>query len=237
MTQPVVLVPPLLMPRHVMRVRLAPALRSAGREPVIFGYPSYRWTIPESGAKLARFLAERTGRRPYDIVTFSMGAIVLRWAVCREGAPAPRRVVMLAPPNQGLAIVRIACRMLTQPVFRTIWGRSAVLLQPQGELIQCLGAWPRDVELGIIAAGSGRRRLYNPLLAEDNDRLITLSETWVEGARDWVAVRSGHGTLVFLQRAAGLAEGFLRNGCFPERGDIAPPPHVAAALASTPPVG
>ena len=209
---PVVLVPPLIMPRYCM-VPLARHLRASGRRTILFGYPSYRRDIPDNGRRLARFL-RTTGEPLLDAVTFSLGSIVLRWAAAHEPVPRLRRVVMIGPPNQGAALASRLSRWLG-PVFRLWVGRSALQLRhgPEG-LCSRAGLLPPGTQLGVIAGAAGRSWGFNPLIHGDNDRVVAVTETLLDGMTAFVTVCSGHGPLIVRRATWRHVEHFLQHGQF-----------------------
>jgi hypothetical protein len=209
---PVVLVPPLIMPRYCM-VPLARYLRRSGRRTILFGYPSYRRDIPANGRRLACFLRD-TGETELDAVTFSLGSIVLRWAAAHEPIPRLRRVVMIGPPNKGAVLASRLSRWLG-PVFRLWVGRSALQLRHGSDgLCASAGLLPPETQLGVIAGAAGRSWGFNPLIRGDNDRVVAVAETLMDGMTAFVTVRSGHGPLIVRRCTWRHVEHFLEHGIF-----------------------
>ena len=222
MKRPVVLISPLLAPSLIM-APLASRLRDEGFAATIFAYPSYREDIPSNAARLAAFLQEH-GEAEVDVVAFSMGGIILRWAANNHALPRIRRAVLVGTPNQGARMAKKANDWFGD-LFPLFWGKCARQLQP-GDLGLCqrAGRLAEDTELGIIAGGTGRERGVNPILPGDNDRVVTVAETWLEGTDDFVLVRRPHGPLILSTETARLTAHFLREGAFQPGGLRTPHP-------------
>lgn len=222
----VVLVPPLLMPRQGMWP-LERALRRAGRRTLLFGYPSYRDDIPGNARRLARAL-RRCGEQPLDVVTFSLGGVLLRWAANNETLPRLRRVVMIGPPNQGAWMADWADAHLG-PLYPLMFGRAARQLRT-GDKGLCAGAGrlPEGVELGIVAGGTGTTRGMVRGVPGDNDRIVRVEETTLDGMNERVLVRAFHGPLIFAHQTHDHVVRYLATGTF------AAPPATATAARPKP---
>jgi hypothetical protein len=217
-----VLIPPLLNTRYVMGP-LYLHLRRAGYSPRLFHYPSWCRDIPENAQLLAVYL-RGLGEPTVDVVAFSLGSILLRWAVNHHELPVLRRVVLLGPPNQGSAMAEWLSLKLG-PAFPAIWGRAALQLRKGSHgLADRAGLFPQNTEVGIIAGGLGTSRGFNPLLPGDNDQTVAVSETVLSGMADFALVRSSHTLLPILPRPRALTLRFLQTGRFRDRKAHAPVP-------------
>jgi hypothetical protein len=217
----VLLLPPLLVPSPIMRV-LAWRLRRAGYAPLVWSYASYRRDIPENAAALARLLA-RQKEGAYDVVAFSLGSIVLRWALNNHAVPAPRRVVMMGPPNRG-AFMADWLHRKTGPLFPVLWGRCAMQLRRGAAgLCESAGTLPKSIPVGIIAGGRGTPRGFNPIIPGDNDLTVAVTETVLPGMADFTLVPLTHSLLPLHGRSGELVLRFLETGRFrPAKVPVAP---------------
>jgi len=215
-TPRVILVPPLLMPS----IGLGPlqlSLEYDGFDTVRFAYSSYLKDIPENGLALARF-CEDLGNDEVDFITYSMGAIVLRWAVGHHPMPRIRRVVMIGPPNKGARLANWVGSKLG-PLFPFIVGRSAPQLRRDGKgLAAGAGDIPATTEVGIIAGGTGTIRGFNSMMGEDNDRIVAVEETKLPNMADFILLNHAHGPLIFSNETFTSAKQFLREGRFSPHG-------------------
>jgi len=169
---------------------LAWTLRRAGFAVENRGYAGLRRPVAETAARMGEDLdaiqAAVTG--PLHLVTHSLGGILARAWLAR-GAPPGTRLVQLAPPNQGAAL---ADRVRPFALARTLYGAALDDLGVSGGS----ASWspprlPDDVEVGVLAGGTGGRG-YGPWLPEDNDGVVQVKETWLPEARDWALVPRLH---------------------------------------------
>jgi pimeloyl-ACP methyl ester carboxylesterase len=203
------------MPAHPLMWALAWTLRRAGWEPRIFVYPSWRRDIPANAARLAAWM-QRWGVEELDVVTFSLGGIVLRWAAAHHDLPRLRRVVLLGPPNRGATMADWLDTRLGI-LFPAIWGRAARQLR-RGDLGLCerAGAFPPGTEFAVIAGGRGSGKGLNPLIPGDNDFIVGVAETILPGMGDFTLVPHRHSLLPLSRRACRLTVRFLKDGRFRE---------------------
>jgi len=211
----VVLIPPLLNTRYIMGV-IYWHLRRAGWTPRLFAYPTWSRDIPENAQLLAAYL-RGLGEPEVDVVAFSLGGILLRWAASHHELPVLRRVVMLGTPNSGSYMANWLDRKLG-PAFPIIWGRAGRQLR-RGELglAARAGLFAGGTEVGIIAGGLGTSRGINPIIPGDNDQTVAVSETVLTGMTDFALVRSSHTLLPILPRPRALTLRFLQTGQFRDR--------------------
>jgi len=208
-------------------------LEWAGHQTRLFRYPSYRQDIPANATRLARYL-NTLGQDTLDVVTYSMGGILLRWAVNHcEPIPALRRVVMIGPPNQGAWLSSRLDKALG-PLYPMAIGAAAKQLRSGSDGL-CAGAGllPRQTKLGIIAGGRSNNTGYNFFIPGDNDRILTPEETKLDGMSDWILIRAAHGPMIFGAETAHLVRRFLATGRFArERAPQHSPSHLTPTAGS-----
>jgi pimeloyl-ACP methyl ester carboxylesterase len=190
-------------------------LERVGFDCRLFAYPSYRCTISENAGRLAAF-AGGLGADVVDVVSYSMGGVVLRWAANHCALPRLRRVVMIGPPNNGARMADLASQHLGAG-FPLLFGRCAMQLRTGDRGVSGeAGRLPPDTEVAIIAGGTGTPSGFNPLIGRDNDRIVAVDETFLDGMKSFTRLPIAHGPLVFHRETAALCARFLRTGSLGE---------------------
>ncbi len=165
-----------------------------------YDYPTRIRRVSEHGKELAEILSSKFYEPKFNIVTHSMGGLILRSAVAQRPELAERieRVVMIAPPNRGSDV---ALGWLNRLSF------ADKLVVPLPDLssgkdsaVHTLPLLPASIELGILAA--------------DNDGAVRLEYTYLGTERDHKVLPGAHTDILFRRETADCVEGFLRNGKF-----------------------
>ena len=190
---------------------LEDSLRREGYETANVNYPSTRLGIAAHADNLEHIIQSLEGVTMLSFVTHSLGALVVRDLLARErewrNSIAIHRLVMIAPPNKGS---QIADRLKALPAYRWLTGECG-----QGLTTAAAAKLPvPSVDFGIIAGGRGNTNGFNPLLPGDNDGLVTVAETALDGARDFLLVRTTHGLVDDHPQTIDATLSFLRDGCF-----------------------
>ncbi len=191
--------------------KMEAALRQAGYETVAVAYPSLTRDLDGHADHLQALLDGLGGARRVSFVTHSLGGIVLREALAREAAWQERlevgRVVMLAPPNQGS---ELASALDDWRLYHAIGGPSA------GQMVKgsTFAVPPPRVEIGIIAGGQAGGKGFNPFLSADNDGIVTVAETELQAARDWLVVPAIHTLIASHPETIAATLAFLEKGRF-----------------------
>lgn len=201
--------------------RIEEALRKEGYAVANLEYDSRHKPI----ADLARELHARITDDPrlagcgvLHAVTHSMGGIVLREMMASLGLPRLRRVVMIAPPNQGSEVVdRIAH-----------WKAFKWLNGPAG---QELGTGPDSrpnrlgalgFECGIIAGDRSINWINSAMIPGPDDGKVAVERTKVAGMKEHLVLHSTHPTLLIHAPAIEATLRFLKNGSFAPNPNPAP---------------
>ena len=181
-------------------------------------YASTREPLHQHAASLAKVIQNLEGVEEISFVAHSMGNLVIRRYLAENprvdvpSRPPPRlrRIVMIAPPNQG---AELAERFRRSKVFKAVLGPSGTALAEQWDTIERQLAIP-DCEFGIIAGGSGSDGGRNPLLEGDDDLVVSVAETRLAGARDFLVVPSLHSAIINNEEVQRSTLCFLKHGYF-----------------------
>jgi pimeloyl-ACP methyl ester carboxylesterase len=203
-TRDVVLVPGLWMPGVAMAV-FAARLKAAGYAPHVFVYRG-REPVESNLALFEKFVSERLAGRAAHFAGHSLGGCLVLDALCRRPGLAVASALLVGAPVRGCLAGR---RLAGRGFGRWMLGESA----PRwGE---CEARWPRREPLGVIAGtlpfGLGRALGRLP---GENDGVVRVEETTVEGMRARALVREGHSVLIVSARVARLAGEFFERGRF-----------------------
>ena len=190
--------------------------REAGRR----GYRVHNLGYPSRTARIEQ-LAEDVGHRvrhiastlgSVDVVTHSMGGIVLRSAVAAGVVPVDmiHRVVMLAPPNQGS---ELADRMRDFAIYRFATGPAGQQIGTgEHSVPRRLPAPP--FEVGIIAGRRSANPLFGRVLGAESDGKVTVESARVDGMRDLVVVDRTHTFIMWAPNVLAQIFAFLESGQF-----------------------
>ncbi len=199
--------------RRSMR-SLARSLRAALDATVMsFGYASVKADIDAHARALAAVVAGIPEARRVSFVGHSLGNLVVRrWMAVAAAADLDRvrRVVMLGPPNQGADLARLAGR---------IWGLAD---RAEGAARDLVVNWEAVApglavplcDFGIVAGGKGDDVGYSPLLAGDDDAVVRVAETRLDGAADFLLVPVHHAALMDHETVQRATAAFLKTGSF-----------------------
>ena len=182
------------------------------------GYPSTQRDVAGHARALAGIIDRLDGISEINFVAHSLGNLIVRHyfhdrQLAGPGAhPHPRlgRMVMLGPPNHGS---EVAAALAESDFFAATAGRPGLELGARWAELESRLAVP-PCQFGVIAGGLGTGQGFNPLLAGDDDGLVTVASTRLAGASDFVIVPVLH---TFLPRDGKVLEytlRFLKNGYF-----------------------
>ena len=197
--------------------RLAHGLRTAGYEVRNLAYPSQHADIRTlADATLGPVFTNLTPPPPgsrIHIVTHSMGGILVRQYLHDHGTPsALGRIVMLAPPNSGSALVD---RLRGFAPYRWLNGPAGLQLGTSPDSVpNSLGPLPANVELGVIAGNRSLNPLFSAWLDGPDDGKVTVASTHLAGETAHLTVPHSHTWLMWRSPVLTQVKSFLRTGRF-----------------------
>lgn len=184
------------------------ALRAAGYDAVAISYPSLMRDIAGHADQIEALLDEARDVEQVSFVSHSLGGLVVREVLGRHAPWRERltlgRIVMLAPPNQGSVLAEA---LATLPPYHWIGGPSAVEIAAGGPF----AGLPEEVEVAVIAGGTGGWG-FNPLLPGDDDGVVTVAETELEGVRESLLVPALHTVIAAAPETIAATLSFLKHG-------------------------
>lgn len=198
---------------------LSDYLRQHGSYHVInVQYASSRETVEIHASDLRQIIdGLGPGVNEIDFVGHSLGNIVVRHYLgdtIQSGiGPDPRikRMVMLGPPNQGSRMARI---LKNSFLFKTIAGASGGQLSLGWKHLEPKLATP-DFEFGIIAGGQDDEEDWsNFLLKGKDDFTVSVQETKLAGASDFLVEPWLHSTIMKQTEVHAATLQFLQHGYF-----------------------
>ncbi len=173
--------------------KLTRTLRDHGHSAYSLNYPSSFRPVESHGDDMEHLLNGLEGIASVSFIGHSLGGLVARELLSRKDGwrrkIQARQLIMLGTPNNG---ARIADMMSGLKLFHTIAGPSGQDIRP-GRL-QDLPA--PDIPTLVIAGGRGTKAGFNPLLGEDNDGIVTVSETRIDSAHEFKLVNVIHTTIM-----------------------------------------
>ena len=190
---PVILLHGLGRTRHSL-ARLTRAIGRAGYRPEIWCYPSRRHRIADLVEMFRRHLPNWAGDGPVHFVGHSLGAILIRAGLVEPPPFALGRIVMIAPPNNGVQLIR---KFRRWPMLATLYGVPTRDMAAGNRWLGGLGVPP--TEIGVIA---GERRFHplnpsaymNALIGNDrpHDGTVEVASTRLAGMADFLVVGANH---------------------------------------------
>lgn len=149
-------------------------------------------------------------------VTHSLGGILVRAYLADKSIRNLGRVVMLAPPNQGSSAVD---EMVRIPGFDWLNGPAGYQLGKGSESVPLALGAPR-FEFAVIAGDRTIDPITSAVLENPDDGRVSVSDTKLEGMRDFTVVHVSHAMIMQDRQVFRLVRNFLIHGSFdPEAAD------------------
>jgi len=175
------------------------------------GYPSRKFPIEElAPMAIEAGLDKCPAESVVHFVTHSLGGILVRYYLEHEEISNLGRVLMLAPPNQGSAVVDSLRHF---PGFKLINGPAGLQLGTHENSVPLM-LGPVDYEVGVIAG----TRTFNPILSQylqnPDDGKVSVESTKVQGMTDFVVIPVSHPFIMKSSAVIEQAFSFIKTGRF-----------------------
>lgn len=199
--------------RYVMSP-LAWRLRRDGYRTKNWGYWSLTPGIAAQAAKLQQTLDKVVGDpdvQRLDLVTHSMGCILMRWVLSHGISPKVRRWVMLGPPNRGSSVARNLARGLGWicPPLRELSD------DPQS-FVNCMN---RDLD--VFTERMREAHVQVGIIAASHDHMVPRPSTRLGLEADFHVANGLHTDILFRQKVYLQVRAFLQNGVFDRNTSLA----------------
>lgn len=156
-------------------------LAARGLKPTLFGYSAALESFERCVQRLVTRIEQTVGEPPYILIGHSLGTVIIRAALPRLTANSPKACFFLAPPSTAC---KAAVYFARNPVFKLLTGEMGQLLASEA----FMSSLPvPQVPTKIYAGIGGPRGKWFPLGGEENDGLLTVSET--RGALDYPVMK------------------------------------------------
>ncbi len=191
--------------------KAAAAFENSGYTVANVSYPSRKFPIEElAPLAIEAGLEKCPANGAVHFVTHSLGGILVRYYLEHNEISNLGRVLMLAPPNQGSAVVDSLRHF---PGFKAIHGPAGLQLGTREDSIPLM-LGPVDYEVGIIAG----TKTFNPILSQylqnPDDGKVSVENTKVQGMTDFVVVPHSHPFIMKSSVVIEQAFSFIETGQF-----------------------
>lgn len=189
------------------------AAKKSGHVVIRPNYPSLRHAPEEllrGWINPALNKAREADAGPVNVITHSLGGILLRLAIGGEAPDWLGRVVMICPPNGGSEIVDFLNRHKLSSLFIGPTGRT--LGTKSGSLPLRLP--PIPFECGIICADRWLNPLSDAILPRPHDGKVSLASMQSAKASSFVLVHTSHTFSMMNGNVKRMALNFVETGAF-----------------------
>ncbi len=184
-------------------------LKAFGFQPWTFRYATTRLSPAETARHLNTFV-EQVPAKPIHFVGHSLGGLIALKLFEDFPYQRPGRLVVLGTPYQGSETAR---RFIRLPCSRYLINRN------MSELLEgIVPPWHGDRDLGVIAGtlNFGLGRLIGGIVYA-GDGTISVEETHIPQACDFINLPVSHMGLVFSKKVAAEVCHFLKHGIFSDK--------------------
>lgn len=178
-------------------------------------YASTRAPVADHAKSLQQVIRGLPQATEISFVAHSLGNLVIRHYLAdvrkkKISHPPWGSIIMLAPPNQGSSMAQ---QISNNKAVRVVWGPSGNEIGSHWTRLSSQLATPQ-CRFGIIAGKSERTVLNNPLINGHDDLVVTVEETRLAGAHDFLVAPAIHTYLMDHPQVQVATLRFLHHGYF-----------------------
>jgi hypothetical protein len=159
--------------------------------------------------------ATNPGTSEVHFVTHSLGGILIRVYLADNAIDNLGRVVMLAPPNQGSVAVD---ELVQIPGFDWLNGPAGYQLGKGPESVPLSLGVP-NFDFAVIAGDRSIDPITSAVLPNPDDGRVSVSDTRLEGMRDFAVVPVSHAMIMQDRQVIRLVRNYLAYGSFTPEDD------------------
>lgn len=205
--------------------KMVAPLEKEGYTVIGFDYPSARIEIPDSADYLRKVIESLKGVTEINFVVHSMGGLVVRSYLTKGADKRIHRMVMLGVPNLG---AHLAGKLQENVLFKALYGPAGKQMRNGLDGFAKKLPTPK-FDFAIIAGGNGTDKGNNPLVPGDDDWVVSVANTRLPGAADFMRVDRIHSLLTSSDETVAATKRFLKTGCLHADGKPHPIPKKKAA--------
>lgn len=198
---------------HSMK-KMAQTFKNRGYEACSISYPSTKRHLHEHSYKAGYLFNELTDIETLHFVTYGMAGLILRLILDRDAEWKNRikigRIVTINTPHQG---AQVANDMKNFLPYRMVFGPAGAELTTE-YVSKNIPKFSDDLEFGIIAGGKGNEKGYNGALGSDNNFVVKVKETKLEGAKDFALLNAMHFSATNNHKVIEESINFIKTGYF-----------------------
>ena len=184
---------------------------SADYKVININYPSLKYSIPDLSDKYLKPVMDKIANTDtINIVTHSMGAIILREYFKDNHPTNINRIVMISPPNQGSEVADFFHNFF---LYKWIYAKAGSSLSQAG-LKNLILPDSLGYDCGIIAGTGTLLPFFSIFIKGKDDGKISENRTKLPDMKDFITLHYSHDFIAKRKKTIKYTEHFLKYGKF-----------------------